>query len=291
VSQLEIHGPVDEFNDFESLLRRYDSAIDVLRQHGVRISEASRLAVYRRHLASVISDPRPALEWHTIVQLAFDLREVDEIIEIADHLPDRVDAGIHNLLRILPGGTVHPDDEKSASAREAQYELYLGTVLRRAGFPAVHGAPDLTVTVDRKDYLIEAKRPSSLSKVDDRLRSAVHQLRGKHTPGVIALSLDQVIRPRKTLLGAPQARYLAPDVAARIQLFVTQQRQMWRNRLKGENAAAVILTARIPARLESTGHLSLGTNIDVERLVDGDVSDFASSVARAYLDAQKPSST
>jgi hypothetical protein len=288
MSHIEVHGPVDEFNDFDSLLRRYDKAVDTLRQHGVRVSTASRLIVYRRLIAEAIADPRAEVEWVMVVQLAFVLREVDEIIEIAEHLPKIVDGSIERLLREIPRGTVHPDDETSSPAREAQYELYLGTVLRRAGYAARHGAPDLTVTVDGNDHAIEAKRPSNASKVDDRLRSAIHQLRRLERPGVIALSLDQVVRPHRSILSAPRAEHLAPDVAGRIQRFVNENRQMWRGRLRGENAAAIILTARIPARVESTGHLSLGTNIDIEPLLAGEAREFAASVVRAYIAAQKP---
>ena len=109
--------------------------------------------------------------------MAFDLREIDEIIEIVESLPPEPDTGCLRLLRQLQSGSENPDMNVSDSTRDAQYELYLGTILRRANIHAIHGTPDLTAEWSGTRYHIEAKRPASANRVDDRLRSAVHQIR------------------------------------------------------------------------------------------------------------------
>jgi hypothetical protein len=194
------------------------------------------------------------------------------------------------LLRQLPSGGDNPDREDATLARDAQYELYLGTVLRRAGITASHGVPDLVADWGQRQHYIEAKRPSSPARVDDRLRSAIHQVRKLPKSGIIALSLDQVIRPSNSILSAPELSYVAPDVARRVEHFVVANGPMWKKRLAGEPVDAMLLTARVPARLETTGHLVLGTSVHPVVLTSGfegaDSADFYQQAARAYMAAQ-----
>jgi hypothetical protein len=282
---------VDEYNDFASLLRRYRVALARLEALAeIQIRASSRLRAYERRLQQVINDLRPALEWDLVMQMAFDLREIDEIIEIADYLPPALNKGVRSLLRRTVGGTDHPDAEVSAPAREAQYELYLGAVIRRAGYDAEHGKPDLVIHGPGGEHFLEAKRPSSQSRFDDRLRSAVHQIRRLPKSGLIAISLDQVVRPPTSILGSRDFDAIAPGVASLVSEFVGGQTKVWQNRLALEPVAALILTARVPARLESTGHIVLGTNIHLEVIEPSDSDDSESAVAKAivtaYLQAQ-----
>lgn len=255
---------VDEQNSFDSLLQRYRSALLALDTLGIKTCAPSRLRRYEHLIQAMLDDPRPTVEEDLVFAVGFALREIDEIIEIVEHLPADIDSTTNLLLSLVRGGTDSPDDEATAAAREAQYELYLGAVFRRAGLKARHGKPDLTVLIDGAELLIEAKRPGSAARVDDRIRSAVHQLRNAPAPGVIALSVDQVIRPRNTILSAPAFDLIAPEVARLVAEFVKANSGVWRNRLAGEPVDAIVVTARVPARLESSGYLVLGTNLHLE---------------------------
>ena len=257
---------VDEYNSFESLLARYRQALTQLESHGIQIAGGSRLRIYERRLQQVVSDPRPALEEELVFAVAFDLREIDELIEIVNHLPVPLDPPAFDLLKKVCGGNDNPDDELAATAREAQYELYLGAVLRRAGIAAKHGAPDLAAPYQDEIFFIEAKRPSSTSRVDDRVRSAIHQIRRLSSPGIIAMSLDQVLRPTRGILAVRGFDDLAPAVDQLIRNFIFENVNLWRKRLTKEPLAALLLTARIPGRLTSTGHSVLGTGLHVEIL-------------------------
>lgn len=280
---------VDEYNDFSSLLARYRHAILIIEDIGVRISSSSRWCKYERLLHRVLEDPRPAIEEDTVFALAFYLREIDEIIEIVNHLPNPSDSGTINLLGKLIGGSELPDKETSSAAREAQYELYLGAVLRSAGITAHHGAPDLTATWRGQDFFIEAKRPSSAARFEDRLRSAIHQIRKLPSPGVIAFSLDQVVRSSGHLLSFRRFEDVALKVAQLVQKFVQVNALLWRKRLIGEQVAAILMTARIPGRLIPSGHLVLGSNLHVEPLLldSSSTSQFIEQAVAAYIKAQK----
>ena len=152
----------------------------------------------------------------------------------------------------------------------------------------VHGKPDLMVRIEEGRFYLEAKRPGSEERVDDRVRSAIHQLRAAPKPGILALSLDQVIRPRGSVLSSPVLDFVAPEVARLVRQFIAAKLKIWRNRLSGEPVDAVLFTARVPARLESTGHLVLGTNIHLEPLsqVSTEVESLLQKAVQAYLAAQ-----
>jgi hypothetical protein len=261
-----LNVPIDEYNSFESLLTQYRHCISRLSQIGINLSGASRLRTYERSLEQLVLDLRPAIETNLIVAASFDLREIDEIIEIINHLPNPLDKATISILKKMIGGSDHPDAEVMAAARDAQYELFLGAVFRRAGVQAKHGAPDLIVHWRKQDFFIEAKRPSSFDRVDDRLRSAIHQIRRLPSTGIIALSLDQVVRPPGGLLTVKEFGDLSPAVHHLIINFVHNNIGLWRKRLTGEPVSAILMTARIPGRVTSTGHSALGSNIHVELL-------------------------
>jgi hypothetical protein len=279
--------PVDEYNSFSSLLARYSEALSRLELSGVRISQQCRLRIYERRLSQLVADPRAAVESELAFAATFDLREIDEIIEIVEHLGDAIDASSLELLAKLTRGCDHPDDDASAAARDAQYELYLGTLLRRAGIPVRHGAPDLTASWRGEEFFIEAKRPGSPKGLDDRLRSAVHQLRKLPRPGIIAISADQLLRPPGGLLTVELHAHLAPAVEALLKTFIGEHGHIMRSRLGNETFAALLWTARLPARIGSTGHSALGTSLFLERdFPESPEAVFASAAMDAYLQAQ-----
>jgi len=153
---------VDEYNGFSSLLQRYSRVLLHLEEYGVRVPDQCRLRRYQTRLNQLTVDPRSTVDADLVFASTFDLREIDETIEIVEHLPRLIDAPTLVLLSKFVGGNDHPDnDARTAAAREAQYELYLGTVLRRGGIPVRHGAPDITASWKGEEFFIEAKRPAS----------------------------------------------------------------------------------------------------------------------------------
>jgi hypothetical protein len=231
--------------------------------------------------------PRPTIEASKAFAASFALREIDEIIEIVENLPALIDAPIFELLNKLTGGNDHPDGEASSAARDAQYELYLGTVLRRAGIPVCHGAPDITAKWQGEDFFIEAKRPGSARGLDGRLRSAVRQLRKLSRPGVLAVSADQLLRPSGGVLEVELHDELTSAVDDLLRRFIIGHGQILRKRLGNERLAALLWTARLPAQIGCTGHLALGTSILLERdSPESPEACFASIAMDAYLKAQ-----
>jgi hypothetical protein len=66
------------------------------------------------------------------------------------------------------------------------------------------------------------------------------------TAGIIALSLDQVLRPPGGLLIVKSFDDISATVVRLVQGFVADNSRVWRNRLIGQPVSALLMTARIP---------------------------------------------
>jgi hypothetical protein len=73
-----------------------------------------------------------------------------------------------------------------------------------------------------------------------------------------------VIRPKDSILTAPAFAEIASEVARLVGRFAASNTHLWRSRLVAEPVDAILLTARVPALLATTGHLVIGTNIHLE---------------------------
>ena len=251
----------------------------------IRLADGCRLRAYQKRLGQVTVDPRSAIEPQLVFAATYDLREIDEINGIVERWPLTPDRIVLDLLQRLASGSEHPDDELDAPAREAQYQSYLGTLMRQSGLPARHGKPDLVATWRNEEFFVEAKRPTSVKRFDDRLRDAVHQVRTLARPGIIAVSLDQLVRPTDTLMVVNDFQSLAPAVDYLVTQFVIEHAHIFRKRLINQPVAALLLTARVPARIASTGHSSLGTSVQMQPILDNTIeADFASHLI-AYFTA------
>lgn len=259
-------GRADEQNRFTSLLGRYTAALGSLQNWGIAISPSSRLRAYEKGLDEAIRNPNPYVEAAFAHQMMFDLREIDEIIEIVGSFGASPSENELKRLRLLSAGTDLPDDDATARAREAQYELYLRAVLSKAG-SAILGDPDLMVAIEGITFPIEAKRPGSLPRFDDRLREAVGQLEARGNKGVVAISLDQVLRPRGHFVKVPTREALPKATFSLLQEFADGQQGVIRKRVENRPVTALLLTARIPATVEAEGLLSLGSALHIEAFV------------------------
>lgn len=200
----------DEYNTFADQLRRYETALDRLIALDLRIAQSSRLNAYLRRLRQVTNDPSPYVDLALADQLTFDLREIDELIEIVEAVPQAPTPAELDRLRLVQKGHENPDEPTADKARDAQYELYLRAVFGKGGLQVEFREPDLVVAVAGREVHIAAKRPTSLARFDDRFRDAIDQIERCPPPGVVAISLDRVIRPRKGLLAVPSMAALQP---------------------------------------------------------------------------------
>lgn len=251
----------DETGSFDDVLAKYRCTLDRMRAFGVRIPESSRLRSYEKRTALLLLQRGDLLTVPAEVadQLLFDYREMDELNAIIESFPKGPSTPELARLQLLAGGLDTPDSAESTKARDTQFELFLRAVFRGAGATVVMGSPDLEVSLGDVRFPVEAKRPASFRRFDDRLRSAMSQLEQLGRPGVAALSLDQVIRPRDTFLSVKDHASLAEAVKGLVDQFVEQNLGGILRRIQGKRVAALLFVLRMPARARDSQLTLLGT--------------------------------
>lgn len=274
----------DEAGSFDETLTKYKHALEKLASFGIRISGASRLRGYQRRIEAFLKQPGDLLLVSAANRdkILFDFREMDELILITESFTDNPTSTELERLRLLPGGTENPDDESSAKARDAQFELFLRAMFVQANIGIEMGSPDLLVSDGQVTFPIEAKRPGSSRRFDDLLRKAINQLQRQESYGVIAISLDHVIRPRGGYLVVRDHTYLAPAVAELVADYIRANLRRIGKRLRGKSkVSALLFILRIPARVSGTNLTLLGSNIHTEPLSEPGLPDY--EVVQALL--------
>jgi hypothetical protein len=181
------------------LRSRTAKMIDILRQEGIRVHPASRLAQYLRQLdAAACTDgllvPKGLkLEaWHRAL---FELDDLHMIVDELRRAPE-VSGWQHLIKQALDGGILPSDEVKHARARDIQFELSMAAMLRRAGYEVLLAEPDVLVRVQKRKYGLAAKRPRSIMNLDKAIRDADKQIARSGRDGFIALDLSFMLNTR-----------------------------------------------------------------------------------------------
>lgn len=232
-------------------------ALSRLGSWGVRIPMASRLAKYSDSI-SIACRETILLSSDIGTRLAFDLREIHEIVAIVGSFDSSPTQEEMKRLSLLPKDHAHPDLGSSSRARDAQFELLLRAVFRRAGLSALVEEPDLRIKGEGLSFPIAAKRPGSKDRFDDRLRDGIRQATLEDGIGVVAISLDQSLRPREKMLSVHSTEEMSPAVRALVQDFARNREEEIRRRFLGSSLAAVLLCTALPCLVRGPSILGLG---------------------------------
>jgi hypothetical protein len=250
--------PLAENHSFEATLAQYEIALARLRDWDLQPSQTSRIASYRNLLREFTERDTPAPR-RDLERLSFVLLEISEIIEIIEALKTPSPRALRRLALLVKGG-IHPDDEESSTGREAQYELWLRAFLRGKGVPSLLGDPDLKLRWNRATIPLEAKRPGSLKSLDDRYRKALRQLDPYPRGGIVAISLDLLLRPRGQVLYAEsplQASELMDVVFLQQVKVLISRGSPLDKRGAGRNAIGFLFTGKLPAFIHEHGAFAI----------------------------------
>jgi hypothetical protein len=245
----------------DQTLVRYRGALDIIRNLGVQIPQQSRLLTYEKRWAAILQQPNELLllPEADATQIMFEFREMDEISFIAESLPSYLNSEEMDRLQLIAGGNQNPDEDKDTKARDTQFELFLRAAFIRAGANVILGSPDLMVTFNDVEFPLEAKRPSSERAFDARLREGANQIHRLNRFGVVALSVDQIIRPRGGFLLLKSTGDLAPGATDLLRDFMRKNIRVMEKRVRGKRVAATLLVVRLPGRTEDRNLTLLGT--------------------------------
>lgn len=248
---VEVH-PAARAVRFDDILNRLERSLTQLDCWGIRVAPGSRLAEYVRTLRFALQQTEA--DQRFLERLSFAILDISEVTEIVESIGTPSERAFTRLSSMATGG-YHPDDETTSPGRDAQYELWLCAFLAQRGIPAELADPDISIAWNGQTIPVEAKRPKSHDAVDVRFRKALKQLDAFPEGGVVALSLDLLLRPPGEVLFAE-----SPADASRKMdhVFDEHCRRVLNptastRRAPGRNAVGLLFTAKIPAFVSRFG--------------------------------------
>jgi hypothetical protein len=146
---------------FKELLDQFNEAVDRLKGMGVKVGAGSRLGTYSAALELLAKGYLPK-DVGEMVDLAYSVMEADEIVDtVAAIRESDLNPELRQRLRDLPSDHADKAAEGStARGRSSQFELYVRSLLRRAGLGVEMSSPDLAVTRSATRLTdLELKRP------------------------------------------------------------------------------------------------------------------------------------
>jgi hypothetical protein len=264
--------PNDEVPDnaectlFGDLLSSYDKALLRLHELGIPIRPSSRLTRYRKDLRGYFEREPPISTLYEANQFVFALREIQEVIEIVESLGGNPAPEELTIASLFSDGHWHPDKDRNSRGRDLLYELWLKYLLSRQDIVCELKEPDLFFRWGETTYPIAAKRPKSKGILDTRFQGALDQLNPFPGGGVVAISVDFLLRPRDQVLSADspleaaqRMDYLFLDS---LQWLVSRDSPLTK-RVAGHNAIAFLITGRLPAFIQGPGAFCMETRYEL----------------------------
>jgi hypothetical protein len=184
------------------------------------------------------------------LQEAFEFYDIIRVFEQDD--PVLLKAKISRIL----SGPFHPilENERNSDARNVAFELILAAEWRLLGLDVRLGEPDLIVTVDGVDYIVECKRPYQAESIRANVRGAARQLSqeldrpGREAAmGIIAISITRIINPGKMALWIENPITMNEELGRYVEQTVQDHKQHWLSHEMHPRIAAVALHASVPA--------------------------------------------
>lgn len=171
-----------------------------LAEAGLSIPRTSRFDVYRQAAQGMATRDVAKMPSSLLgLNLMTELREISLILQEMPRLPQTI--GWQSKMRTaLKGNVLSADDGPDSAGRDAQYELFLASAFRAAGFEVALDEPDVTFQMDGQTFGIAAKRIKSDKAVEKRVREASKQIYRSGHPGIIALDITYLCDSVKPIM-------------------------------------------------------------------------------------------
>ncbi len=133
--------------------------------------------------------------------------------------------------KTLKDSVLPQNDREKSVGRNSQFHLYLAAVCQNAGLdPVTYDEPDVSCTIDGREFSIAAKRVKSLDQLDRHIKKAADQIQGAGRPGIIAIELSLAWNPKNMpIISRLQSQmYVTISVLKATQLFDRYQTDIYR---------------------------------------------------------------
>jgi hypothetical protein len=178
-----------------------------------KVHPNSRLAKYLIRLTQINENDTGLISRDLLDHALFNVQEVQEFIEIMRCFPnDPTNDFLERLCELVSGQEISDDEvkdenrSKRSKGRDTQYELYLYTYMLGRSISVELGPygknPDIIIKAGGAEYPVEASRPKSRNSLLDAIKAKARQIEKGTYPGLVAISLDHVLRPPEHILHA-----------------------------------------------------------------------------------------
>ncbi len=196
------------------------------------------------------------------------LVEALEFGDLVGHLKSRDPVRLKTKLVHVLGGPELPSDESATSnyARNIQFELFLASVLWKAGFaPSLEEHPDVRCQVQNQSFHFECKRLFSVRKLADRIRDASEGLRVSRKTGsdplarwVIVISLAHILNPGDTIILSPDRSTARVRLRRTLETIASTVRAEWQRYFGSGVAVGVLFHGAATFGIVATGLFERG---------------------------------
>ncbi len=144
--------------------------------------------------------------------------------------------------KTLKDSVLPQNDREQSVGRNSQFHLYLAAVCQNAGLhPVTYDEPDVSCTIDGREFSIAAKRIKSLDQLKRHIKKAADQIQGARRPGIIAIELSLAGNPKNIpIISRLQSQmYVTISVLKATQLFDRHHKDIYRW-VQGRGVLAVL---------------------------------------------------
>ncbi len=178
---------------------------------GISTVKSSRIKAYHDAFHSLLDAARN--QRHLDLNLAtrvlntmVEFRQLQTILKAAT-ASRHCEMWTPRLCQLISGSEFSTRESNSASARDFQFESFIGAVCELSGYAVHFDEPDIILSDNAEVFGIAAKRPRNRRQIEKNCKKAVRQIRRSGVPGLIALDLSFALQANQCvntndLLGA-----------------------------------------------------------------------------------------
>lgn len=179
----------------ENIIGSLEWIINRFESYGINVNKTSR---FYKFYCDFIKINKSVIVPDNMDELLEGMRDFFELRQIASS--DEVLNNSKKELNELLGGNRIPSADKNPLARNLQYQLYLASIFCASGMMVYCEEPDFTFNYMGVKYSVAAKRLTSNSKINKRIKEAEKQILKYSYDGFIALSLDRLLDIKNPLI-------------------------------------------------------------------------------------------
>jgi hypothetical protein len=244
-------------NSLKDILDEYEGFISKLKENNIKLLESMRFMKFYKDIL-VLSKSTDGIGMDEIYNSDSFIEGFRDYYELREILKSDTifKTSVNDLNKIFGGNRLSLED-KDTTARNYQYQLYIGSFFEKRGVPVLYQEPDLEILFNNQRIGMAVKRVSSIDKITSRIREAEKQIEKSGIDGIIVISLDNIINREEFSISKEDWEQLYNITESKLENFLKENyhHDWYYNRIEG--VKGVLFTLTTPSRI--SGQLTFGS--------------------------------